>query len=163
VLRAALLAALPSFLLVAPVAPAHAADPGLLVCAQAEARGQSIQVCDFYDPAYDLVVYSICTEGMVRGAIPDTSDPIGRNTYTFTGAVVGGKFVKWSETYCRIGSAQAVEPHDGQFGFMSAGVAGGPRSEETLPVCTSWAVRFNPGDPRDHDPNTTYYTQEFCR
>lgn len=157
-LRAALLSALlPSFL----VTPAHAADPGILVCGMTQSVAGHQDVCDFYDPSYDVIKYTTCVSPIVRG-VPGIDDPNNRNTYVFSGALLGGRFVNWSRAYCRIGSAVSSEEHTGQYGYMVAGTATGPVEEAAYPVCTKWAVRFDPGNPRDYDPALTYWTDEYC-
>lgn len=159
--RVALLPVLTSLALVAQIGAARAADPGVLVCAVVETAAGHVSYCDFYDPAYDVVRYATCTEGHVRG-VPAPGDPLNSNQYMFTGALLGGRYVAWSATYCRIGSALGLETHEGNYGYMSQGFATGPLEEQYLPICTQWAVRFAPGDPHGHDPNLIYWTDEYC-
>jgi hypothetical protein len=155
---AAFLPALTSALVVVVPVPAHAADPGVLVCDNAERLAGQLEACDYFDPANQLVVYEYC----FSQAAPSPDKPTTYNLYTFTGALAGGRYVASISTSCWIGTARATQPGRGQWGYMAAGQASGPKTEASLQLCTQWSVYFVSGNPYGYDPAKAVPTTEKC-
>lgn len=162
--RALILLVSPCLLMLSsPAGPAQAADPAVLVCTEAKPVTNQLPTakkqCDFYDSAYELVVYDYCVD-TVRG-IPSPTN-INDNIYFFSGARAGGNWVAATVTTCWIGDAVAQEGHTGQWGVMAAQTATGPLSQQNQVLCTQWYVQFKAGNPFSRDPDTFYGTTAFC-